>query len=521
VSDFREMLARLEEQGELVRSRRPIDLRYVPAVLRQADKAVLFERVRGYDMPVVGGLYWTRRRLAVCLGWPEKELGTRYLAGTQQMIEPVTVDAAPCQDVVLTGDEVDLSRLPVPTMHERDGGPYIGSGVVASADPEQGANAGVYRLMLRGRNVTGIDLVTASDMRSFYERRLARREPFPIAVAIGVHAFEVIAAGSQAPAGVNEFAIAGGLHGAPVQLVRCRTVDLRVPAQAEVVLEGYLEPIGWTKDEGPFGEFAGMQGDLKWNPVFRITAMTHRRDAIFHTLQMPWENDWLSGPVTEAHAWRILREAGLRPVCVRATEGGCCFWNVVASIRKRAGEGKNALLALLSLPFIKTAIVVDPDIDIYDPVELEWAMTFRCQPDRDVLIVSGAKAKHVDPSVRPWELRPGTLPLTSKMGIDATLPEGADPVRFERLRHVFLDDVRAEDYLGAEAPNGAEAPDRSQADVAQTAARIEALLRERPRYFHELLAALDVDYRSVVRAWFEVRSRHELKRDTLGHYSLD
>ena len=220
-----------------------------------------------------------------------------------------------------------------------------------------------------------------------------------------------------------------------------------VPANAEIVLEGELLPNGWTADEGPFGEFAGMQGDLKHNPLFRVGAITHRRNPIFYALQMPWENDWLNGPATEAACRRVLGLAGIQVAGVRATEGGCCGWSVVAAIKKRAGEGRNALAALLSLPVVKQAIVTDDDIDIYDSDEVEWAVTFRCQADKDIIILSGMKGKHVDPSVRPWDLKPGELPTTAKFGIDATIPEGIPAFRYERIVPAFRSEVRLEDYL--------------------------------------------------------------------------
>jgi 2,5-furandicarboxylate decarboxylase 1 len=292
-----------------------------------------------------------------------------------------------------------------------------------------------------------MDLFTASDLRRFYTRTYERNEPLPVAVAIGVHAYEHMAAAFKAPAGVNEMEIAGGLRGEPAQLARCKTVDLPVPAHAEIVLEGELLPNGWTADEGPFGEFAGMQGDLKHNPLFRVNAITHRKNPIFYALQMPWENDWLNGPATEAACMRVLGMAGIQVAAVRATEGGCCGWSVVAAIKKRAGEGKNALTALLTLPVVKQAIVTDDDINIYDPNEVEWAITFRCQADKDILIVPGMKGKHVDPSVRPWNLKPGELPTTAKFGIDATIPEGIPAFRYERIVPAFKDEVRLEDYL--------------------------------------------------------------------------
>jgi 2,5-furandicarboxylate decarboxylase 1 len=223
-------------------------------------------------------------------------------------------------------------------------------------------------------------------------------------------------------------------------------VDVPAIADAEIVLEGQLLPTGWTEDEGPFGEFAGMYGDLKANPVFKVTAITHRRDAIFQLLQMPWENAWLGAAATEAQVWNVLRVAGVDVVNVAVTEGSACRWSVIAAIRKRPGGGKNALMAILSLPDTKHALVVDEDVDIFDPTQVEWARTFRVQADRDVIIHSGAQAKHVDPSVKSWELGPGQVPLTAKMGIDATIPEGIPPVYYERIKPVWLDQTRLEDY---------------------------------------------------------------------------
>lgn len=443
---FRSMLTRLDKEGEILRLARDVDARHVSALIVQADKPVLFERVRGFDVPAVGGLFWTRKRLARALGWPENELGTRFLAGIGKTIEPVVVADGPCHENVRTGRDVDLTALPIPFLAEKDGGPYLSAGVVMARTPAGGVNAGVYRLMYRCRDETGIDLVTVSDLRRLYERALEQKQPLPISVSIGAHPIEILSAAYKAPPGTSEMSVAGGLHGGPVRLVRCRTVDAPALADAEIVLEGELLPIGWSEDEGPFGEFAGMYGDLKWNPVFKVTAITHRNDAVLHVIQMPWDNAWLGAAVTEAQVWDILRRAGVEVVNVAVTEGSACRWSVIAAIRKRAGGGKNALLAILSLPDTKHAIVVDHDIDILDPVQVEWARTFCVQADRDVLIIEGAQGKHVDPSVRPWELAKGQLPTTAKMGIDATIPEGIPRHFYARIKHAFVDEVKLDAY---------------------------------------------------------------------------
>jgi 2,5-furandicarboxylate decarboxylase 1 len=444
---FREFLKRLDDAGELLHLPKTVDPRHMSALMAQSPQATFFEQIDGYpDWRVAGALVSTRRRLAVAMGCPESEIATRFERGIQRPIDPVVVDRAPCQEVVLTGDDVDLTRIPIPMMHVKDGGPYISATVVVSKDPEYGRNVGSYRLMYRTPRETGIDLVSSSDMRVYYQRALDRKQPLEIAVAIGTHPFELLAASYKAPIAVDEFAVAGGLHGAPVELVRCKTVDLEVPANAELVLEGELLPIGWTADEGPFGEFSHITGEVKWNPIFRIRAITHRRDPIFYVLQMPWENDWLAAPVIEAAGLQALRVASVEPVAIRAPVGGCCYWTLVASIRKRPGEGKNALLALLSVAEVKLAIVTDDDIDIYDPDDLDWAMTFRVQADQDVLVVPGARGKHIDPSVRAATLGKGGLPTTAKLGIDATIPEGVPRSHYERLRYFAKDAVRLDDY---------------------------------------------------------------------------
>jgi 2,5-furandicarboxylate decarboxylase 1 len=443
---FRETVARLDADGMMLRITKDVDARHLSALVVKADRPVLFERVRGFDVRVAGGLFWNRQRLAAALGWAENDLGTRFAAGLRRMMDPVMVEAGPAQEVVQTGRAVDLTELPIPLLAEKDGGPYISAGVVMARSPERGLNAGVYRLMYRCRDETGIDLVTVSDLRRLYERCLAEGRPLPITVSLGVHPLEILSAAYKAPPGVSEMAIAGGLHGAPVPLLAARTVDVPVIADAEVVLEGELLPIGWSEDEGPFGEFAGMYGDLKSNPVFKVTAVTRRREPIFHLLQMPWENAWLGAAATEAQVWNVLKTAGVDVVQVAVTEGSACRWSVMASIRKRAGGGKNALLAILALPDTKHALVVDEDVDILDPVQVEWARTFRVQADKDVIILSGAQAKHVDPSVRPWELAQGQLPMTAKMGIDATIPEGIPPMYYERIKHAWVDEVKLEDY---------------------------------------------------------------------------
>ncbi len=447
MEDMRGFISRLEAEGELLRIKKEVDCRYIPALVGQSDKALYFEKVEGFGFPLVSGLLNTRKRVAIGMDVSERELGKKFQKAIDHPIDPVVVEKAPVQDVIYEGEDVDLTIFPIPYFSEKDGGPYISGGVVSSFDQEYGHNAGMYRMMFRKRNETSIDLVSPSDMRFYYQRALDQNRPLPIAVAIGNHPFEMLSASYKAPMGMNEFTISGGLHGESLKMIKCLTSNLLVPANAEIVLEGEILPVGWVYDEGRFGDFSHLQGDLKWNPIVKINAITHRKDAIFYALHMSWENDWLSGPVTEASALRALREASVEPVAVYATPGSCCYWEIIASIKKRPGEGKNALLALLSLSEVKLAIVTDDDINIYDPLEVDWALALRVQADSDVIIVSGARGKHIDPSLKAWTLPKDALPTTAKLGIDATIPEGIPRSRYERMKYSFKDEVRLEDYL--------------------------------------------------------------------------
>jgi len=250
------------------------------------------------------------------------------------------------------------------------------------------------------------------------------------------------AAAYNAPTGVNEMAIAGALRGEPVHMVKCKTIDVEVPANAEIVLEGEILPGGWIADEGRYGEFHRIAGDVKSNPIVRVKAITHRKNPIFYSLLMPDEVYSMGAPFKEALARNILKAARLRPSAVRAPRGACGFFELIVSLdHPIPGEGKAAIMALMSIMGVKLVIVVDDDIDIFNDDELRWAMALRVQADKDVVIISGAQAKHMDPTVRNDLLPPGRLPTTSKMGIDATIPPDIDRISYEKTKIFRLSEV--------------------------------------------------------------------------------
>ena len=447
--DFRGLLARLESAGVLRRIKREVDPRHFSTLLEQARGPLLFERVKGYDSPAVGNVAGNRRCITEGLRVADRDVGRRMLQAIEKPIPAVTVATGPCKEVVYRGDDADLTMFPVPLISTKDGGPYIGGGIVVTRHPEFGRNVGYYRMMYRTPRETNMGVLTHSDMYFNYTRAREEGRPLQVAVAIGVHLTEQLAASYQAPLDVDEFAVAGGLRGEPVPLVRCETVDLEVPADAEVVLEGEMLPDGWVHDEGRFGEWTWYLGEVVRMPIFRLTCITTRRNPVFHALHMPWENDWLKGPIVEGTAYRVLREARIDAQAVNATPGGGCAAVLRVAIRKRApGEGKDAVHALLAaIRPLKLAVVVDHDVDVYDDDQVDWALAFRVQPDRDLVVASGVRGTLLDPSTRPWELKPGEIATTSKLGIDATLPDRAPRGRFERMQPIFHHDVKLEDYV--------------------------------------------------------------------------
>ncbi len=211
------------------------------------------------------------------------------------------------------------------------------------------------------------------------------------------------------------------------------------------MLEAEILPTGWTWPEGRFGEFTRLMGGLHWNPLVRIKAISMRKDAIYYNLHMPWENTWLAAPTR----YTAIRTGAARPrACtvkdINVTLGGCAFWHAVISIKKQPGEAKNALLAALSVMDLKHVVVVDDDIDVFDPIEVEWAIATRVQGDKDMMIVGNARAKPLDPSL-PQGF--GVVPTGAKVGIDATIPEGIPKEHYERITYAYADTAKIDDYV--------------------------------------------------------------------------
>jgi 2,5-furandicarboxylate decarboxylase 1 len=510
---FRQFLDRLRQAGELVDLHQPVDIRHIATLVDQAKTALFFHKVIGYDVPVVSGIIRSRERAMMGLGAETyREIEDRLKTAIDNPIAPKRVKTSPTREVIMEGDDVDLYRLPIPMSSIYDGGPMITAGVVIARDPELGMNSGIYRFIVKERNLTGIDIVTPNNMRMFAQRAFERNEPLPISISIGTHPIEITGSGYRAPLGVDEMAIAGGLRGAPVELAPCKTIDMPYIADAEIVLEGEILPTGWTWPEGRFGEFTRLMGGLHWNPLVRIKAISMRKDAIYYNLHMPWENTWLAAPTRYAAIRQALKTAGVQVKDINVTLGGCAFWHAVISIKKQPGEAKNALLAALSVMDLKHVVVVDDDIDIYDPTDVEWAIATRVQGDRDVMIVGNARAKPLDPSL-PQGF--GVVPTGAKVGIDATIPEGIPREHYERITYAYADKAKIDDYVGGKADAAGEAGDTRA--VEALAAQILAAIDKEPLYYTDVAERFaQYDFRTIAGALGHLHATEKLWQDPRG-----
>jgi 2,5-furandicarboxylate decarboxylase 1 len=463
---------------------------------------------------VVSGIIRSRERAIMSMGANTYgEIEVRLKHAIDHPIAPTMVNTSPTRETTMVGDDVDLFNLPIPMSSIYDGGPMITAGVVIARDPELGMNSGIYRFIVKEKALTGIDIVTPNNMRLFAQRAYEAGRPLPISISIGTHPLEIMASGYRAPLGVDEMHIAGGLRGEPIALAPCKTIDVPYIADAEIVLEAEILPTGWTWPEGRFGEFTRLMGGLHWNPLVRIKAISHRKDAIYYSLHMPWENTWLAAPTRYAAIRQALRTAGVTVKDINVTLGGCAFWHAVISIKKQPGEAKNAILAALSVMDLKHVVIVDDDIDVFNPMDVEWAIATRVQGDKDILIVTNARGKPLDPSLPPTP--PGVVPTTAKVGIDATIGEGIPKERYERIAYAYADSAKIGDYVKGKADSSGTAGD--ERTVAALADEILKAIAEKPLYYTELAERFsNYDFQTVARALGHLHTTERLWQDAEG-----
>ncbi|MEP9349467.1 UbiD family decarboxylase [Xanthobacter sp. KR7-225] len=449
-ADLRAWLAALAQRGDLAVAHEGVPLADALAAIAkrtERDKAVLFPRPGGHAVPVVANLFTRRAWVADSLGIDEHDLLPRFLAAAADPLPCVEVTGAGAQEVVHT--DVDLLKLlPIPKHNELDSGPYITAGLMIARNPRTGAqNVSIHRCQISGPNRIGV-LLLPRHTRAYYRMAAEAGTALEIAIVIGVHPALLLASQAIAALDVDEMEIAGALLGRPVEVVKCRTNAVRVPADAEIVLEGRILP-GVREPEGPFGEFPQYYGPRALREVIEIDAVTHRRHPIFHTIVGgSFEHLVLGGVPREATLLQHLKRSFPNVLDVRLTTGGTCRYHLAVKIDKLSpGEPKNIIMCAFGGHYdIKQVIVVDKDVDISVPEQIEWAVATRFQADRDMVLVAGAQGSKLDPSSDEG--------MSAKLGLDATAPLTDDPMAFRRI-HVMGEEAVDLDTALVKDPNAA------------------------------------------------------------------
>jgi 2,5-furandicarboxylate decarboxylase 1 len=382
---------------------------------------VVFENVEGSKMPVVTNIAANRKLLAYCLKSDPKDLPTTFRERCQNYIPCELVSKGAWDDVVLEGDQVDLTQLPIPYQFTVDAAPYITAGQITARDPETGVDTtGFHRLMLKGRNRLGVSLHSRRRMYEFHRRAEARGKSLPAAIVIGTHPLHYMGSMAYAfPQHVRKFEIIGGLFGEPYRLARCGVADLEVPAGAEIVIEGEILA-SEREPEGPFGEFTGYASYRSTQNVFIAHRVRMRRDALFHSVVSGMSRDHIliSCITREGEILNALRRNLPNVRAVHVPHKTCGAFLAIVSMKKIAeGEPKMAMLTALGTElYTKHVIVVDEDVDIFDMDDVMWAVATRVRAEKDLFLVPGVKSAIIDPTSDPK-----TFTVT-KMGIDATAP---------------------------------------------------------------------------------------------------
>jgi 2,5-furandicarboxylate decarboxylase 1 len=373
---------------------------------------LLFEKVKGTKFPVLTNLHATRSRLAAAMGSAPEDMQRVYLRAMEKPIPPKVVKTGPVKEVILTGERINLYDFPQIVHHEGDAGPYVTAAISFAKDPTAEVwNCAYNRLQIKSRDTTSIHLTIAKHLWEFQRIAEARGEPLPVALVIGVH--PAIALGALAIGSIDEDerAIMGALLGERLELVKCETSDVLVPAHAEIVIEAEILPRERTA-EGPFGEFTGYSLGERQREVVRVKAITHRRDAMFQDITVAHLDHLLLSTIPiEANLYRAVRAMVPSVKAVRVPGPFTCYVSIEARV---PGQAKNAILAVLGADlYMKRVVVVDYDVDVFDDRQVNWAIATRCQPDRDITVITNARGSDLDPSTREDG-------YTAKWGVDAT-----------------------------------------------------------------------------------------------------
>lgn len=457
VTTLRGWLDNLAAHDRLAVARPGVDLRHeLAAISKRLDghKATFFPAPGGHAIPVVSGLLGDRSWIADAMGVAPDAVLARFSEAAANPLPCREVTSGPAQEVV--HPEVDLTRLlPIPTHNALDSGPYISAGLLIARNPQTGVqNVSIHRCQVNGPDELGILLLPRHTL-AFYAAAEQSGEPLEIAIVIGCDPLTSLASQAIAPLDFDELTIAGALHGEPLEVVKCLTNNVRVPAAAEIVLEGRILPHR-RAPEGPFGEFPQYYGERAERHVAKIDRITHRSDAIFHTIVGGANEHLILGAIPrEATLLGHLRRSFPNVLDVHLSMGGVGRYILYVKLKKRQeGEAKNVIMGAFAGHYdLKHVVVVDADVDIHNAREVEWAVVTRAQADRDFLIIAGAQGSRLDPSSHDG--------VSAKLGIDATVPLSAPAGKFTRI-HVpgeesidlaaVLNEAAGGDWRGARRP---------------------------------------------------------------------
>ena len=427
--DLRSFVAAYERAhpGEVIRVAEPVSIEEDVMALvleyerRRRSPILMFERIAGYDMPIVCNVVASRRALAFALGVDERGLAAEYARRIKDHVKPVVVPDPPFRHRTVTGPAMDLAKLPIPRYFPGDAGRYLTAGMLVARDPDTGVETeGYHRFQLKGRDRMGVSLHSRRRMFEYQRRAESKGAALPCAIVLGLHPLVSMGSLAYPPADVGKFQVVGGLLGEPLQVAPCATIDLHVPASAEIVIEGEIPP-GVREPEGPFGEFTGYVSRRSTEHVFVARAIAMRERPWFQSIGSGRAGDHITtlGLIREAEIANALGRVipNVRGVHVPLS-GTSSFTAYVSIAQSRPGEAKHVIPIVLGVDhYLKLVIVVDDDIDVFDEAEVLWAIATRMQADRDLVVISGSLGAMLDPSA-------DDRGITAKLGIDATRPFG-------------------------------------------------------------------------------------------------
>jgi 2,5-furandicarboxylate decarboxylase 1 len=434
---LRSFVETLREARELIEVEKEVSLdQELGCVLAAAErfekKAVLFKHVKGHTIPVIGAVMGSQARVALALECTNEQVVDRIGYAMEHPLKPVMVHDAPFYQNVVT-DHVDLAKLPVPRHAPLDGGPFITGGVTIAKNPATGIqNLSFQRQHVKGPDQTGMTINEWRHMRWAHDAAEKSGKPLPVAVVIGVDPAVFVGAGIRYEG--DEMDVVSALVGRPYPVAQCVTNDLLVPADAEIVIEGELLP-GARESEGPLAEFTGHYGPPMLSPVFHVTAICHRDNPVYQTIvpagfeHVNIGNTWPREPLLKRFVSHVSK--GIAAVHIAPYSGG--FTAIVSLNKINPGEPKNiALAAMAAHVNIKIVIVVDADVNVFDPQDVMWAMSTRMKAQQDIFYVPFSQGHDMDPAG-------DSRGVLTKMGIDATMKEGDARGKFSRVVYPVID----------------------------------------------------------------------------------